>query len=194
MPSPSDSVIYITIRAMPSLTSSENGLRHLSPSHDRVYKRKTPIPDKGTTSADSRASGEVPIARPGIPKATSRPGTLENRQYGHYNPFHGLNNRAKEKHPFSNAQSKYLKKANSTISKTDSSFNFIEHLNYLRDNKRFPEHLKVSNVKPNGKIERVIPEYYIDLNTGEIYQKDLKTGELSKYSIKSKKENSLEEK
>lgn len=96
--------------------------------------------------------------------------------------------------PFSNAQSKYLKKANSTISKTDSSFNFIEHLNYLRDNKRFPEHLKVSNVKPNGKIEKVIPEYYIDLNTGEIYQKDLKTGELSKYSIKSKIENSLEEK
>ena len=64
----------------------------------------------------------------------------------------------------------------------------------MRDNKRFPEHLKVSNVKPNGKIEKVIPEYYIDLNTGEIYQKDLKTGELSKYSIKSKKENSLEEK
>ena len=96
--------------------------------------------------------------------------------------------------PFSNAQSKYLKKASSSISKADTAFNFIEHLNYLRDNKHFPEHLKVPYVKPNGKVEMVIPEYYIDLNTGEIYQKDLKTGNLFINSEKTKSENSLEEK
>lgn len=75
--------------------------------------------------------------------------------------------------PLSKKQKKYIKlarKDNSVI--TPENHYLIKHLDFLRDSKYFPEHLKISTLDPKkNKSILVKPSRFIDLETGKCYEK-----------------------
>lgn len=75
--------------------------------------------------------------------------------------------------PFTKKMEKYIKTADKKDSKirTDNNAKYLSHINFLRDPKRIPPHLKTSTVDEFGRKVDVFSPRYIDVKTGFIFEK-----------------------
>ena len=86
-------------------------------------------------------------------------------------------------------QKKALKEYNEKAAEGSQVKRFLNHVAFLKDDSKYPEHLKVDTVtKQNGKVflRKGRPlRRFIDLETGEIFREE-KDGSLTKIDSKVK--------